>query len=641
LSSATFSTSAGADTTAPSVVQLNPPNGVGAVGTNNVITVEFSEPINATTVTTSTFSVSTGGVPVNGRVKVVTGPRGPNTQAIFTPDQLLGSSMTYAVAIGVGMSDTAGNALTAPFASSFGTGTAIDNFQPSLVSVSPQNGMTGVPLNTRVTIRFSEPINPLTIFSTTFNVTGGPYGFGVPNVTTIAPDLLSVTLTPTQLLLPNTAYSVTVSSGNGNPVVRDLAGNALLAPGVSVGLGGFTTGSGLADTTGPQVILVNPADTKPSVGINSSIVLQFSEPLAAPSVTAQSITISAGGIPVAGTLTLEQNNTMVRFTLASLTQLAANTVYIVTVGTSVTDLAGNPLSVPFTSTFTTGTVADTVLPTVSSMTPLSNATNVPRSTVIDLTFSEDMNPATIRIGSTFVGGTFSLASGAEVQGTLTFPLSDRRTIRYTPAFPLRAGQTYSLTLVGIEDVAGNKIATFQRAFTTAVAPGTNVSLLPTSAVVFATPAQLFADGQTTTTVTITNVVRSGILVPDGTVIGVTADQVFNSTSAGGTIIGGVQSAADPRIRLFTTLNGSVTLTYQSVNLPDSFANKTATIQTATVDAAGAPMVLLGSADITLVRGASAVGDINPTSLLANGSSYADVSIRVTDLLASTSVPVPA
>ena len=641
LSAATFSTGPGVDTVAPTIVKINPPNGVGAVGTNNVITAEFSEPINATTGTTSTFIVSAGGVPVNGRVKVITGPRGVNTQAVFTPDQLLGSTVTYAVSVGTGITDTAGNPLVAPFNSSFGTGIGIDNFQPSLLSVSPQNGMTGVPLNTRVTVRFSEPINPLTIHSTTFSLTGAPYFSGVPGVMTIASDLLSVTLTPSQLLLPNTSYAVNVSSGTGSTVIRDLAGNALLAPGVSIGLGSFTTGSGLADTTAPQVILVNPADTKASVGINSSIVLQFSEPVAAPSVTAQSITISTGGIPVAGTLTLEQNNTIVRWTLASLTQLAANTVYTVTVGPSVTDLSGNPFATPFTSSFTTGTVADTVLPTVSSMTPLSNATNVPRSAVIDLTFSEDINPATIRLGSSSVGGTLSLTAGAEAQGTVAFPLSDRQTIRFTPTFPLRAGQQYFLTLSGIEDIAGNKISTFQRAFTTAVASGTNVSLLPTSAVVSAQPTQLFADGQTATTVTITNVVRSGILVPDGTLIGVTAAQVFNNTSAGGTIIGGVPSAVDSRVRLFTTLNGSVTLTYQSANLSDSFNSMTAIIQAASVDAAGAPMVSLGTASVTLVRGASAVGDVNPTTLLANGSSYADISIRVTDLLASTSVSVPA
>lgn len=196
LSSATFSTGAGPDTGAPSIVQINPPNGVLTAGTNSIVTVEFSEPMDATTVTTTTFSLTAGGVPVNGRVKVATGPRGPNTRAIFTPDQLLGETMTYAVVVGTGMTDTAGNPLAATFNSSFGTGSGIDNFQPSVVSVSPQSGMTGLPLNICVTVRFSEPINPLTITSTTFGLSGPPFNQGVPGTTTVVLDLLSAAFTP-------------------------------------------------------------------------------------------------------------------------------------------------------------------------------------------------------------------------------------------------------------------------------------------------------------------------------------------------------------------------------------------------------------------------------------------------------------
>jgi YD repeat-containing protein len=636
LSSATFSTGPGADTTAPTIVQLNPPNGVGAVGTNNVITAEFSEPINATTVSTTTFSLTAGGVPVNGRVKVVTGPRGPNTQAIFTPDQLLGSSISYAVALGTGITDTASNPLAAPFSSSFGTGTGIDNFQPSLLSVSPQNQMTGVPLNARVTARFSEPINPLTITATTFGLSGPPFGQGVPGTRTIAPDLLSVTFTPTQLLLPNTGYSVLVQT-NGADVIRDMAGNALLTPGFSAGLGSFTTGSGPNDTTAPQVIVVSPADTSTAVPINGQVVLQFSEPLAAPSVHGQTVTVTAGGVPIPGTFTLEQANTVVRWKLPVLTQFAPNMLHTVTVTTGVTDMVGNPMATSFTATFTTGAGADTTVPTVTTVTPASGATNVSRSTTVTVTLSEAINPATVVVAPS--GGTFSLTAFGVIAGIVqgnAVVSSDRKTLTFTPTFPLLANQVFSVSLSQIEDTAGNKITTSSN-FTTAVAPGTNLSALPTSAVVSATPAQLFADGLTSTTVAMTNVVRNGILVPNGTVIGVTADPVYNNTSAGGTIIGGIPSTEDSRIRLFTTLNGSVTLTYQSPNRPDLFNGGTGIIQAASVDAAGAPIGLLGTASVTLVRGGFAVVDPNPSNLLANGTSFSDVSISVTD----NPVPVPA
>ena len=641
LSSATFSTGSGPDLTAPSMGALNPPSGVLTVGINNVITAEFSEPINATSVTTSTFAVTAGGVPVNGRVKVIAGPRGVNTQAVFTPDQLLGSTITYAVTIGTGITDTAGNPLTAPFNSSFETGVGIDNFQPSLVSVSPQSGAIEVPLNARVTVRFSEPINPQTVHAGTFGVTGRT------GTITMAPDFLSATWTPTQALLPNTDYSVLVQT-NGTDVIRDLAGNALLSPPLSVGLGSFKTGSGPIDTTGPQVVLVSPDDVATAVPINSQVLLRFSESIAAPSVHGQTVTVAAGGIPIPGTMTLERANTVVRWKLPVLTQFAPNTVYTVTVTTSVTDQVGNPTAVTFTSTFTTGSATDTTAPTITNVTPASGATNVSRATQVAVTLSEAINPATVVVGNISIDGTFSLSSPGVITGIVqgTAAVSgDRKTITFTPTFPLLANQPFTVTLSQIEDMAGNT-SVMQRTFTTEVAPGTNLTALPTSAVVTSTPTQLFADGLTSTTVTVTNIVRNGILVPDGTVVGVTADRVFHNfvvgSSAGGTILGGVPSSQDSRLRLFTTLNGSVTLTYQSPNRPDLFNGGVGKVQVGSVDAAGAPISLLGSSDVTLVRGTSGTADANPSSLLANGTSFSEVSISVTDSAAGGQViPVPS
>jgi large repetitive protein len=641
LSSTTFSTGPGPDTDAPSITQVNPLNGILSVGTNNAITAEFSEPINATTVSTSTFTVSAGGVPVNGRVKVITGPHGPNTQAVFTPDQLLGSTVTYGILLGTGITDAAGNPLTAAFNSSFGTGNRIDNFQPSLVSVSPHSGAKGVPLNARVTARFSEPINPLTVSANTFGVTG------LTGTITVGADLLSVTWTPTQLLLPNTSYNVLIQS-NGTDVIRDLAGNAMLTPTFSAGLGTFTTGSGPIDTTGPQVLAVSPADANPVMPINGQIVIQFSEPLGAASVHGQTVTVTAGGVPIPGTITLEQANTVVRWKLPVLTQFASNTLHTVTVTTGVTDMVGNPLTITFTSTFRSGATLDTTAPTVTSVTPAANLTNVSRSTPITVILSEAIDPATVVMADSNAGGTFNLTSVGVifgiVQGTAVVS-SDRKTLTFTPTFPLLANQVFSVNLTQVEDLAGNKII-FSSSFRTEFAGGTNLTALPTSAVVSSSPAQLFADGQTSSTVTVTNIVRSGILVPNGTVVGVTADRVFSNfitgSSDGGTIIGGEPSSQDSRIRLFTTLNGSITFTYQSPNRPDLFNGGIGMIQVSSVDASGAPIGLLGTTNVTLVRGSSGIVDSNPSSLLGNGTSFSEVSISLTDSAAGVgTVPVPS
>lgn len=359
-------------------------------------------------------------------------------------------------------------------------------------------------------------------------------------------------------------------------------------------LGSFTTGSGPADTVVPQVVLVSPVDTSTAVPINGQVVVQFSKPVAAPSVYAQTVIVSAGGVPIVGTMTLEQNNRVLRWKVANLFQFAPNTLHTATVTTGVTDTAGNPLAVPFTSTFTTGAGQDTTAPTVVSVMPATGATNVSRATAMTVTFSEPIDPATVTLldpvlsggaNGTFSLTTFSSGFGSFVPGTVVVS-ADRTTITFTPAVPLFANQSYGLSVNGIEDASGNR-SSFTSSVTTTVAAGTNVNALPASAAVTATPSQLFADGFTTATVTITNIARAGILVPNGTVIAVSADPSLFETGAGGTIIGGVPSSQDPRFQLFTTLNGSVTLTYQSPNRPDLFNGGTGIVWAASVDAAGA------------------------------------------------------
>ncbi|MDP2325065.1 MAG: Ig-like domain-containing protein, partial [Gammaproteobacteria bacterium] len=90
------------------------------------------------------------------------------------------------------------------------------------------------------------------------------------------------------------------------------------------------------------------------------------------------------------------------------------------------------------------------------------------------------------------------------------------------------------------------------------------------------------------------------------------------------------------------MNGSITLTYQSPNRPDLFNGGVGKVQVSSVDAAGAPIALLGSSDVTLVRGTSGTADANPSSLLANGTSFSEVSITVTDSASGGQViPVPS
>ena len=98
------------DTTPPTVLSVTPANGATGVAAGTNVTVNFSEPVAPASVTPATFSVGSAAGTI-----VVTG-----SSATFTPSAPLASGTAHAVSV-AGARDTAGNAMAAPFASTFTT----------------------------------------------------------------------------------------------------------------------------------------------------------------------------------------------------------------------------------------------------------------------------------------------------------------------------------------------------------------------------------------------------------------------------------------------------------------------------------------------------------------------------------------
>jgi hypothetical protein len=98
------------DTTPPTVLSVTPANGATGVAAGTNVTVNFSEPVAPASVTPATFSVGSAAGTI-----VVTG-----SSATFTPSAPFAGGIAYAVSV-AGARDTAGNAMAAPFASTFTT----------------------------------------------------------------------------------------------------------------------------------------------------------------------------------------------------------------------------------------------------------------------------------------------------------------------------------------------------------------------------------------------------------------------------------------------------------------------------------------------------------------------------------------
>src|ERR1700674_4420182 len=234
--------------TPPTVTSVTPPGG-STVANNAVITATFSKAMNPATINTSTFTLTSGGASVSGQVTYVAA----TNIATFLPSASLAPGTTFTATITTGANDTFGNALAASFVWSFTTGA------PNVISTVPANGATAVPVNTLVSARFSEAMNPATIDAATFTLTG-PGATPVAGVVTYAGS--TATFTPTVVLANSTLFTATITTGAKDLMGAPLAANSLWT---------FTTAAP------PAVVSKVPASGATAVAVNTLVTATFNE----------------------------------------------------------------------------------------------------------------------------------------------------------------------------------------------------------------------------------------------------------------------------------------------------------------------------------------------------------------------------
>lgn len=131
-----------------------------------------------------------------------------------------------------------------------------DVTRPTVLSVAPTNGSTGVVRDTAVIVTFSEPLAPATVNSTNFNLKQG--ATPIAGSISLSGGNTVATFTPSALLAASTVFTVTATTG-----ITDVAGNPLNGNGGGGNFTStFTTGTGVSlpilaadpagDATGPH-----------------------------------------------------------------------------------------------------------------------------------------------------------------------------------------------------------------------------------------------------------------------------------------------------------------------------------------------------------------------------------------------------
>lgn len=209
----------------------------------------------------------------------------------------------------------------------------------------------------------------------------------------------------------------------------------------------------------PKVTATNPVNQATNIALNITLSTTFNVEMDPASINTSNFTLKQGTTGVAGTVTYSGMTALFDPTA----DLTPNTVYTAALSTGARSNSGAGSAKDYVWTFTTGAVADIVLPVLSEVNPADNETGVALNHAIVFNFSEAMDKTTINNSTVIVKEGLTTVSGS-VTYTGT-------TATFTPTANFNPNSVYTVTVTtGAKDLAGNTMASNQvSGFTTGAA----------------------------------------------------------------------------------------------------------------------------------------------------------------------------
>ena len=317
------------DTTKPYVVSFSPADGLRDVAIGTPITVDFSENVRSDNLPSYITLKNSKGFIVPKRTEY----DNVTYRATLIPVEPLAYSTLYIVIVTQLIQDLAGNSLVRAVQWTFNT--THETIPPEVRSTTPASGVEEVTINATVTVVFSEAMDLTTLSLEMRDPTDTPV---IGNLSK-SEDLMSMSFKPLFALAYGTVYKVTVPR-----TCKDLVGNPMRADYV------FTFTAQL-EKIKPRVIKLEPIDGSVLVPRETPVIVGFSEPMNATSLSGcVKVTLSTG-IEVPATPFYSQIEYVL--TIRPDQALRYQTLYTVTVLTEAKDVAGNQLDREYVVTFTT------------------------------------------------------------------------------------------------------------------------------------------------------------------------------------------------------------------------------------------------------------------------------------------------
>jgi hypothetical protein len=230
----------------PTVVSTSPED--NSVSVTSGIYITFSEAMDTSSVTTNTGGTTcTGTLQVSADnfsscVRMYQAPYASNSNKTFTlatySDSGFLNNTTYHIRVTTGVKDSAGNAMSSQHTTTNGfTTIAADTTPPTVASVSPADGATGVSTSPDISITFSEAVSSYSTMTGGNSCTTGNFQLSTSSsfssclawedTPNISNDGKTLTLEPKSNLSSGKTYWIRVGNDVGNYDIKDSSGNAM------------------------------------------------------------------------------------------------------------------------------------------------------------------------------------------------------------------------------------------------------------------------------------------------------------------------------------------------------------------------------------------------------------------------------
>jgi hypothetical protein len=391
-------TTAANDIIPPTVSSVTPVDGTTSVPVSTTVTAIFNEAMDASTINNSTIELRN---PSNALITAVVSFNAGTRTVTLTPSAALANSTVYTARIisgASGVKDATGNPLANDYSWSFTT-VAGDITPPTVSSVTPLNGTTGVSITTTVTAIFNEAMNAATINSSTVELRNASNVL-ITGVVSYNAGTRTVTLTPSAALANATVYTAKIISGG--PGVKDAADNSL----TNDYSWSFTTVAG--DITPPTVSSVTPLNGATGVSITTTVTASFNEAMNASTINSSTVELrNAYNILIAAVVSYDAGTRRVTLTpSAVLVNATVYTAKIISGTLGVKDAAGNALVNDYTWSFTTAAAASQSPVTIQGVTTktgttatVHSLTGVPAAALLVVATTADAVPSNCSVSS--------------------------------------------------------------------------------------------------------------------------------------------------------------------------------------------------------------------------------------------------